>query len=294
MLKLQGLTFCFLMLNGFMAWAAPMTFNTALPVADDEFLMRFQSFVRQSGNDPSTLDRDLKVKAFVTVLGYGVSSKLALFGVLPYLDKEMRLSVNNQRWQRNTNGLGDLTLFGCYIVYQQNQLGQTFRIAPLVGVKVPTGEDQETDALGELPQPFQLGTGSWDFFAGMVSTYQTLDYQFDTQLSYRINTEANNFEAGNEARWDMSLQYRLWPSSIQHGFLYAVMESNLIYRYQNRINGYDDPNSGGLSLLLAPGIQYVTKRWIVETVVQRPVVQNLDGVALENDYTFWASVRFNF
>ncbi len=289
--------FCLLMLNCLMPMAlvaAPMTFNTALPVADDEFIVRFQGFIRQSGNDPSALERDLTVKAFVPVLGYGVSSKLALFGVLPYLDKKLILSLNNQRQQRSTNGLGDLSLFARYTFYQKNQLGQTFRIAPLFGVKVPTGEDKERDALGQLPQPFQLGTGSWDFFAGMVSTYQTLDYQLDTQFSYRINTEANNFEAGNEARLDLSLQYRLWPNGIKHGFLYAVMESNLIYRDQNRINGSDDPNSGGLTLLLAPGIQYVTKRWIVETVVQLPVVQNLHGMALENDYTFWASVRFNF
>jgi hypothetical protein len=47
-------------------------------------------------------------------------------------------------------------------------------------------------------------------------------------------------------------------------------------------------------VFLSPGLQYVTKRWIVEGVVQLPVVQNLHGTALENDYVLRAGFRFNF
>ncbi len=43
-----------------------------------------------------------------------------------------------------------------------------------------------------------------------------------------------------------------------------------------------------------PGLQYVTKRWIVEAGVQIPVVQDLNGTALEKDYIFRAGFRFNF
>ena len=69
--------------------AAPITFNTALPVAEDEFIAREQFIVNQSGDDPSGSDRDRKATAGVSVLGYGVNSKLAVFGVLPYRDNEL-------------------------------------------------------------------------------------------------------------------------------------------------------------------------------------------------------------
>ena len=45
---------------------------------------------------------------------------------------------------------------------------------------------------------------------------------------------------------------------------------------------------------LVPGLQYVTKRWIVEAAVQLPIVQYLNGTALENDHIVRAGFRFNF
>ena len=143
----------------------------------------------------------------------------------------------------------------------------------------------------------QPGSGAWDAFGGVVATFQTLDYQIDGQVSYRGNGEANDFEAGDVARLDGSLQYRLWPRKLGSGvpgFLYGVLEAGLVYRDNNRVGGIDDPNSGGTTLFLTPGLQYVTKRWIVEGVVQLPVIQDLNGTALENDYVIRAGFRVNF
>ena len=44
---------------------------------------------------------------------------------------------------------------------------------------------------------------------------------------------------------------------------------------------------------LAPGLQYVTKRIILEAAVQLPVVQQLNGMALENNVITTLSVRLN-
>ena len=143
----------------------------------------------------------------------------------------------------------------------------------------------------------QPGSGSWDPFAGVVATYQVLDFQLDAQASYRVNTEANGFEFGDVARFDASLQYRLWPRTLGRGvpgFLYGILEANLIHEDRDEDGGVDDPNSGGTTLFLTPGLQYVTKRWIVEAAVQLPAVQDLNGTALENDYVVRAGFRFNF
>jgi len=287
---------------GLAGWAgntlgAPITFNTALPVAKGEFLFREQLIVNQSGDDPGNLERNRRAKAAVSVLGYGVNSKLALFGVLPYRDNELKLTMAGRRISRSASGFGDLTVFGRYTVVQRDRPGRNFRIAPFAGIKAPTGEDDKRDSLGVLPPAVQVGTGSWDPLLGVVTTYQTLDYQLDGQISYQANTEANGFEAGDVARLDGSLQYRLWPRKLGGGvpaFLYGVIEANLMYQQNNRINGNTDPNSGGTRLFLTPGVQYVTRRWIGEAAIQLPVVQNLNGNALENDYIARFSVRFNF
>lgn len=279
------------------ALGAPITFNTALPVAKGEFLFREQLIVNQSGDDPANLDRKRTTKAAVSVLGYGVNGKLALFGVLPYRDNELKLTVAGQRISRSASGLGDLTVFGRYTLVQRDQPGRNFRIAPFAGIKAPTGNEDKQDSLGALPPSVLVGSGSWDPLAGVVATYQTLDYQLDGQISYQVNTEANDFEAGDVARLDGSLQYRLWPRTLGSGvpaFFYGVIEANLIHQQKNHVNGRSDADSGGAWLFLTPGIQYVTRRWIGEAAVQVPVVQDLNGDALKNEYVARVSVRFNF
>ncbi len=280
------------------AHAAPETFNTALPVGRGDFVFREQFLYMKASDDPSPADRNLEVLGGISVLGYGATSDLALFGVLPYLDKELDLTTpGGQRISRTTNGIGDAELFARYTLFQKDLPGRNFRIAPFLGVKLPTGDDNDRDRFGRLPQPLQLGSGSWDPFGGVVATYQTLDYQVDAQLSYKANTKANGFEFGDEFRFDSSLQYRLWPRELGAGvpgFLYGVIETNLLHQAKNKIGGTNDPNSGGTTLFLSPGLQYVTRRWILEAIVQLPGVQELNGTALKDDYSVRAGFRVNF
>jgi len=277
--------------------AAPITFNTALPVAQGNFLVREQLIVNRSGADPSGANRDRTATAAVTALGYGISRRWALFTVLPYRNIDLELDSGSQRVKRRNRGLGDLTVFTRYTAYQKDQPGRTFRVAPFVGVKAPTGEDNARDSLGTLPPPVQVASGSWDYFGGVVLTWQALHYQADAQLSYRVNNAAHGFQAGNIARLDASFQYRLWRSKARGGvpdYLYGVLEANLVDQARNRSNGVADPDSNGTRLFLAPGLQYVTRRWIAEAAVQIPVRQDLNGTALENEYIARAGFRINF
>lgn len=280
------------------AHAAPETFNTALPVGTGDFVVREQFLAIKASDDASPADRNLEVLGGVSVLGYGVTSDLAIFAMLPYLDKELDLTMpGGQRITRSASGIGDARIFARYTVFQKDMRGSNFRIAPFVGIKLPTGDDNDRDSFGRLPQPLQPGSGSWDPFGGVIATWQTLDYEIDAQLSYKANTEANGFEFGDEFGLDASLQYRLWPRELGAGvpgFLYGVVETNLVHQAKNRSGGVNDPNSGGTKLFLSPGLQYVTKRWVLEAIVQLPVVQDLGGAALKDDYAVRAGFRVNF
>jgi len=279
------------------AFAAPITFNTALPVGKGEFINRELLVLSRSGNDPSGAERDVGVNTLVSVLGYGINGDLAVFGVLPYVDKELQTTMGGTRVTRSSKGFGDSSVFARYTFFKQDARGYTFRIAAFGGVKAPTGKDNESDALGRLPIPLQSGTGSWDGFGGVIATYQTLAFQVDAQTSYTAKSEANDFEGGDEARLDSSFQYRLFPRTLGKGtpeFLYGVLEANMIYRKESRVFGIPNRNTGGTSIFLSPGLQYVTKRYILEGSVQLPVSQNLNGDALENDYVARVGFRWNF
>ncbi len=275
--------------------AAPISTNTALPVAKGEYVFREQIIFNQSGDDPSTLDRDHQVSVSASVLGYGVMPDLALFGVLPIVYK--RLELPTAGVTRQAGGVGDARIFARYTLFQQDAPGQTFRIAPFLGVELPTGENTKRDALGRLPMSVQPGSGSWDPFGGVILTYQTRDFEIDMLASYQANTEASNFEFGDVARLDGSLQYRLWPRELSEdtsAFVYGVTEFNLIHQEKNQVLNVSNPNSGGTTVFGLIGLQYVNKRQIFEVALQAPLVQDLNGTALERDYILRGSVRVNF
>lgn len=279
------------------AQAGPITFSSALPVAGGMSIFRSQiKLVRKSG-DATSAGRVLNVTAAPVVLAYGATPKLALFGVLPYVDKHLDITMGGTRIRREAQGIGDALFFARYTMIQVDHPGKTLRIAPFAGLKMPTGSHSRRDAFGLIPRILQPGSGSWDPFLGVALTRQTLDWEFDAAARYRFNSEASGFTFGDEARADTSFQYRVFPRTLGSGvpaFVYAVLESNLIWNGKNSSLGVTAINSGGLTWNLAPGLQYVTPRFILETAIQFPVVQNLHGTALESDWVWTAGFRWNF
>jgi len=279
------------------ALAGPITFNTALPVAKGEYIFREQALVLRSTGDPTPMQQDLRVNGALSVLAYGVTRDLTLFGIVPYLDKTVDVTTPQGRISRGGSGLGDTTLLARYTLYAHDQPGETQRVAPFVGLQIPTGKSDQRDGFGRLPQPLQVGTGAWDPIVGVTGTWQTLQWELDSSLQYQANTPAHDFRFGDQFRFDLSFQYRVWPRELEAGvpgFLYGLLESNLIWNGHNTFAGVQDPNSGGTTWSLDPGLQYVTKRFIVEGVVQVPVVQQLNGQGLKNDYAFLVGFRVAF
>jgi hypothetical protein len=260
------------------ALAAPITFNSALPISEGEFIIREQLVINQSDDSAKGMSRDRLESSLVSTLVYGVTPDFALFGTLPYK------KINPHNGSGNLSGIGDTKIFGRYTVYQGDSKGQTFRVAPFAGLKMPTHHDG-------------TGSDSWDVFGGVSATYSTLNWAVDAQVSYQENTRANAFEAGDVARADASVQYRLspWALSADTGhFFNSVLEANLIHKGQNKTSTGSDFNSGGTTLFIVPGVQYITQRYIIETGLQIPVMQNLNGTALENGYILRTGFRINF
>ncbi len=281
--------------------AAPITFNTALPVAKGAFVNREQLFFKRFKSDSSPAKRNLKVNGLVSVIGYGITPKLAIFVAVPYLEKKIDFRFSDPLFSgstsRSTKNPGDTTVFARYTFYQKDEQSKTFRMAAFAGFKAPTGIDNKQDSLGRIPVPLQSGSGAWDYLLGAVMTYQVLDFQFDAQLSMQRKGHANNFRAGHSYKADISLQYRILPQQISratHGFVYAVIEANYRKITPDELAGINDVNSGGDTLFISPGIQYVTPKYILEAAIQIPVKQDLHGSALETDTIISTGFRINF
>lgn len=263
------------------SWTAPIATNTALPLSADEIIVRQQLVTTHSSDRIAGSRRRVDRFESRTVVGYGRTSKLALFGVLPIVNVDRKFGgVSTSEF-----GLGDAALFARYEVLRSDQPGRTLRIAPYGGLRVATGRDGKT------------GDGSLDVFGGLIATLASTQWVLDSQLRYDLNREADGFERGDSVTVDASFQYRLSPGRVTQdtrAFVFGVLEISANDYQRNRVRGVTDPNSGGFQLYLTPGLQYSTRRWIADLGVKIPIMNDLNGTALEPDYTVLTSVRINF
>jgi outer membrane putative beta-barrel porin/alpha-amylase len=283
------------------ARAGPLTFNTALPVSQGEGILRGDTMVVRGSS--GFMDQDITGLAFPLVLGYGLTRDLTLFAMAPvFVHKSVNVATPMGRISRGSNGFGDMLFLGRYTLLEIDHPGSTFRVAPFVGLQVPTGDYHQSDRFGALPRPLQPGSGAWDPNFGSILTYQTLKWEFDADAGFQYNGTAHGFGFGNEAFTDQSIQYRIWPRELGAGvpaFLYAVLESNVIWEGENRMNGRIVPNTSGLAWYLDPGLEYVTDRFVLGTVIQLPVASSLSskGFAdhgLGNHFQVVTVVQWNF
>tara|TARA_R110000744_G_scaffold91550_1_gene177529 strand:+ start:50900 stop:51760 length:861 start_codon:yes stop_codon:yes gene_type:complete len=263
------------------AFAVPITSNTALPVSEGEIILREQLIFSRASDSLAGISRELTVTSSVSVIGYGLSPRLAVFGVVPVIDRELRVGSSSSA----ASGLADAKAFARYEVFRRDGPGRTLRLASFAGVTIPTGRTGET------------GDGSTDLFGGLVLTSAHTDWSFDGQLGFVLNGEADGFARGDSVSLDASVQYRISPRRIDvgtRGFLYGVLEANLTHADGNRTVNIVDPNSGGTTLWITPGVQYAARRWIAEAAVRIPAATHLNGTALEPDYALITSLRLNF
>lgn len=261
--------------------AAPIGTNTALPLSAGEIIVREQLVATHASDNFGGIGRHVDNFVALTVMGYGFTSKLAFFAVLPLVN------IDNTFGNVSTadSGPGDAALFARYEIFRSDGPGRTFRIAPFAGVRLPTGREGET------------GDGSLDVFGGLIATLASTQWVLDSQLRHDFNRESNGFERGDVTRLESSFQYRLSPAKVSRdtsAFIYGVLEISARYYERNRTGGVTNPNSGGFHLLLTPGLQYATRRWIADLGVTVPLIRNLNGSALEPDYAILTSIRVNF
>jgi hypothetical protein len=271
--------------------SAPINSNVALPVRKGGFIFRSQARWLRATDDPTSSDKQVNVVAIPNALVYGVTPDLALFAIFPYIFRNVELTdpSSGKRIDKNDSGIGDLTLIGRYTIYAKDYPSGTARFAPLAGIKLPTGDD-DLEPITTESVDLQFGgvsTITWDFGR----------HEIDADMIYRVNTEAKDFEKGNDLIYDLAYEFRVLPWTLPDvgapNFLYLVAEANGIFSQKSELNGKTIDNSGGSILFLSPGIQFATKRYILEASIQLPVIQDLNGNQVETDFVFTAGFRVN-
>jgi len=286
------ITFLFSTITTKSAFTAPINSNVALPVEKGGLVFRSQMRWIKSSDDPTSQNRERDVIIQPNVLLYGATENLALFAIFPYLFRTRKFPdpETGKRINQKQNGPGDLSLIARYTAFTMHLRSGELKIAPLVGLKIPTGDEDLRP----------ITSGSYDFEFGAVTTASLNNkrHKLVGDAVYRINTEADNFEKGDSLTYDFSFHHRIFPWNVPEGvlknFVQLVAESNGVFAKRNSIKGITDKNSGGHILFVAPGIQTKVSRFIVESSFQIPVIQDLNGKQIEPDFAWTVGIIINF
>jgi len=214
-----------------------------------------------------------KVMLWVTPLAvpYNLTHKLQVAAIFPFVNASV--TTGGQRF--SNFGLGDVQFFAKYVWYQSDGKNKTFRVASRVDVKLPTGERNDTPA---------LGTGSTDFAFSTVAGWIENRVGVYLEGGYGLNTSKDGLNYGNSLFYNLAIGYRLAPvvyETYPSPQLNAFLEFNGVTTAQNSLNSLNDQSSGGTTVFLSPGLQFIGGRlWLVEASYQYPIVQNPNGIQL--------------
>lgn len=234
-----------------------------------------------------------------SVLLYGASPNLALITESNLFVNTMANVVSGGKTVRlMASGIGDTTQEARYTIYQLDGIASTFRLAPLVGVTIPTGMD---DANPQMPRSGQPGMGDFGGRAAMTSSWQTLYWNAEAEIGYDTYAPGAGYQLGNQFVADAAFHYVIWPRSLTanvSGELFASLESNYFVTQNSRMGGQGVPATGGQLWLVDPGLDYSTPHYGFALTALLPVQQTDNGVGSRNGlgsrYDFGVELHFRW
>jgi Putative MetA-pathway of phenol degradation len=222
--------------------------------------------------------------------------------------------LRTARDRGGTAGFGDMTVLGQYR-FLNNFVSGT-QGALLFGFKAPTGKTSAVDPFGELFEAeFQPGSGSWDgLFGAAFSQRLTSTLSFHANvLAIATGRGTQDTNLGNRFLYNAAFAYRLFgettsashshnplnayahaghrhgptatiakqkrtEASHAHVALDAFLELNGEWHDKQRTAGIVDPNSGGSTVYVSPGLRLTIENWSSYVLVGIPVVNDLNGI----------------
>ena len=252
-------------------------------------------------------------------LDYGVSSRLAIGLLVPFLDRlhqhleheeeevvgggigETEIVDRTKRWRYQA--VGDLQLAARYLLLKpETPLRPSFSL--IIGMKLPTGRTNVKDDNGEKAElTLQPGNGSWDGIVGLsymqyfsVTTAQrqtALAPLFVTALGrFPVGTGKFGYRPGGELFLNVGTAYPVFRK------FDILAQVNFHYRDRDDVGhapGVEQADTGKETLFLSPGVRYhVTDNLAVYALMQFAVYRRVNGIQLTSDWNVTSGISYRF
>lgn len=239
-----------------------------------------QTKLRQSGEPVANPD-GLKGESLIQWLEgvYTFEKSLRVTFKFPYYYlKAARKLVNGVARDLEGRGGGDLIL-AVPVKQYVNLQDYTFNVGFTPAVTLPTGS-----TAGELP----VGRGAYGFQLGGSAYRETRDYYLVMDLFAGTWTkDQNDVRKGISVGFDYDFAYAFHLPAIRGAGGYALLGTEIrAMEPDTRADGSSNPNSGGATIDLGPGVVLHWFGWLARVEYRVPVWQKLRGTQLVNDPTF--------
>jgi hypothetical protein len=282
---------------------AQITFPAASPISAGNIIAREQPSVAESSQGTQNFTAE-------TVVLYGASYNLAFITEnASYVSNWTNTVSGGKTTRLYASGLGDTLEEARYTIFQRDDVGSTFRIAPLIGVSIPTGMDNVNS---QAPRDFQPGTGTWGGRGAITLSWQKLYWNFEAEVGYQANAPGAGYQFGNQFFASAGYHFLVWPRDLGTNVqteVYGSVETNFFDNGRNQFlghtastvggqilpnNGQIVPETGGQLWLIDPGIIYSTPLYAVDFTGLLPVLQTYNGHQSRYDYGAELMFRWSF
>ena len=232
-------------------------------------LIRLDTFEESESGD------ELRRLRNIYALVWGARPHLSLSLVTPL--------VRTTQGGVSKEGSGDTSVFARYDVLRRTVPGGYTRLAPELGVKLPTGG--------------AFGTGSTDVIGGLVFSHvRDPDWWIaDVQLTLPGSGDEQT-RAGDRVRFDLAYLRRVLPrGGMGVPMALVALELNAVSVDETRRQGSAVPGTGGDQLFLSPGVEYIVgRRLVLEASIPIPIYERLRGAQPKPEASVILGMRWLF
>jgi hypothetical protein len=262
-------------------------------ISDSQLLALKKNAKTDADGDVHDVETFLQPSIFAA---YGITDDLTLGLRIPYVLRSNVRSPDEDGGeilkQGDSNGFGDVSFFGQYRFYHSDD--NLNHASLVVGLKTPTGQTGENTKQGDnFETHHQPGSGSWSPSFGLSFTRAMGQFSFDTSVLYTVaTTGTRKVDLGDIFGYNFALSYAFGAparnnffSSSNNAPWTAVLELNGEWQDYETAAGQIDPNSGGHTMFISPGIRYSGgKNWNTALSIGAPILTDTNGYQTDPDY----------
>lgn len=271
-------------------------------------------FLAGSKDTSSALVKDLTTNYLYTRFGYGISSRLSIYGEVGYFINKTEKGYDAERpdYIRESKGFGDLIILPRYNVYEKSSEKKHVEITLGVGIKIPLGNFHDSTTVyvdpssGEefntvSPPTVQTTTGSNDFiFYGFAirefKPAKLKVFMSATFIEKGYNAMGEKFGNFLGVGLFVNKMYRRklgLTGQLRYEYIGSMKLSPNVDFVAQGIS-VDPVSTGGKKLSFVPQITYSIKSVTFYGMYDLPLYQYMNGMQIASKHLVTCGINYRF